>query len=157
MAHQSRLRFAQRRFGGGRGRSGIAAVELALCLPMLLVLTFGAIEICNVIYVRTLMYSVAFEGTRLATRPTTSTKAAASDSDVTTRCTTLLSQLGVQGGQAQLQVQDYVTGQSKSLSAANPQDLVTVSLTAPLSQNSISSFVVGTSMTIRAQATLIVE
>jgi Flp pilus assembly protein TadG len=140
-----------------RSRGGAAAVELALCLPMLLILTLGAIETCNVIYVRTRMYSAAYEGARLATRPTTATKAAASESDVTGRCATLLGQLGVQGGQAQVQVQDCVTLQSKSLAAANAQDLVTVSITAPLSQNAVSSFLLRGSLSISAQATLIVE
>ena len=142
---------------GRRRRPGIAAVELALCLPFLFTLTLGAIETCNLIYVRTRMYSAAYEAARVATRPTTASALAASATSVTTQCGTLLTQLGVHGATVQLQVLDCVTSQSKTLDLANPQDLVTVSITAPLGQNSITSFVLSKSMTLSAQATLIVE
>ena len=147
---------ANRRRGGPKGR-GAAAVELALCLPILLTLTLGAMETCNLIYVRTLMDSVAYEGARTATRPTTAAQTVATTTSVTNYCNSLLSQLGVQGAQVSLQVLSHSTSQSESLSAAVPQDLVTVSITAPLSQNCYSNFVLSGSMSLAAQATLIVE
>ena len=140
------------------GRLGMAAVELALCIPVLFAFALGAVETCNVVYVRTRMYSAAYEAARMATRPGTSTRTAATSTAVTDRCSTLLTQLGVRGGQVTLTVADYATSQSKSLAAANPQDLVTVSITAPLSQNAVTSaVVVSSSITLGAQATLIVE
>ena len=154
--YQGEQRRGRQRSGRARRCFGVAAVELALCLPFLITLALGAIETCNVVHVRTRMYSAAFEAARLATRPVTATKVAATDSDVTTRCSNLLSQLGVRGGQPQVAVRDS-TGVSKTLSTANAQDLVTVSITAPLAQNSITAFVLSNTMTISAQATLIVE
>lgn len=147
------------RHGLGRKRRcfGIAAVELALCLPFLLTLALGAIETCNVMHVRTRMYSAAFEAARLATRPATGAKAVATETDVTTRCSNLLTQLGVRSGQPQVAVKDYVTNQSKTLATANAQDLVTVSITASLGDNSVTSFVLSKALTLHAQATLIVE
>jgi Flp pilus assembly protein TadG len=142
---------------GPRSRLGIAAVELALCLPFLLILAMGAIEVCNVVYVRTRMYSVAYEGARVATRPTTASATAATSTAVTTLCNSLLTQLGVQGGQVTVQAYNASTGTAESLSSANPQDLVTVSISAPLSQNFITSYVIATSATINAQASLIME
>ncbi|MGD0900898.1 MAG: TadE/TadG family type IV pilus assembly protein [Thermoguttaceae bacterium] len=142
---------------GPRSRLGIAAVELALCMPFLITLALGAIEVCNVVYVRTRMYSVAYEGARVATRPTTSSATAATSTAVTTLCNSLLTQLGVQGGQVTVQAYNASTGQAESLAAANPQDRVTVSISAPLNQNLITSYVIGTSITINAQATLIME
>jgi Flp pilus assembly protein TadG len=138
-------------------RRGAAAVELALCLPFLVTLTLGAIETCNLIYVRTRMNSVAYEGARVATRPATAGATAATSTAVTSHCNSLLSQLGVQGAQVSLQVLDYSTSQSKALSAAVPQDLVTVSVSAPLNQNCITMLVLSGSTSVTARATLVVE
>jgi Flp pilus assembly protein TadG len=143
-------------------RRGIAAVELALCLPFLLILGLGAIEVCNIMYVRARMYSAAYEAARYATRPTTASTLAASSpqaasSLVTNYCTTLLGQLGVSGGTVTLQVLDDTTSQPKSITAAGPMDQVTVSVAAPLNQNYLTSYVINTSITLNASATLIVE
>jgi len=138
-------------------RRGAAAVEFALCLPFLITLILGAMETCNLIYVRTRMNSVAYEGARTATRPTTAGKAVAATTDVTNRCNNLLSQLGVTGGTVSLQVLDSSTSQPKLLSAAVPQDLVTVSVVAPLSQNCITMLVMSGSMSVTAKATLVME
>ncbi len=75
----------------------MATVELALCLPVLVSLAFGTIEICNVVYLRTRMLSAAYEACRLATRPTTSSQVAATGPQVITYCNSLLTQLGVNG------------------------------------------------------------
>jgi len=145
-----------------RGRRGIAAVELALCLPVLVVLALGAIEVCNVMYVRARMFSAAYEAARYATRPTTAATLAATNPDaasnlVTNYCSTLLGQLGVNGATPQLTVISNATSQAESITAASPLDLVTVSVSAPLSQNYITAYIINTSMTINASATLIVE
>jgi Flp pilus assembly protein TadG len=140
-----------------RSRRGAVAAEFALCLPFLLTLAWGFIETCNLCYVRTRMYSVAYEGARVATRPTTAEALSTTSSAVTTLCNSLLTQLGVSGGTVSLAVADSQTGTAKSLSVANPQDLVTVSIAAPLGQNSIISFVLSKSTTMNASATLVVE
>ena len=142
---------------GRRERRGAAAVEFALCLPFLITLIMGAMESCNLIYVRTRMNSVAYEGARTATRPTTASNAGAVTADVTNRCNSLLSQLGVTGGTVSLQVLDSGTSQPKDLSLAVPQDLVTVSVVAPLSQNCITMLVMSGSMSVTAKATLVME
>jgi Flp pilus assembly protein TadG len=135
--------------GGPAARRGVAAVELALCLPLLLALAFGMIETSNLVHLRTRMYSAAYESARLATRPTTASNTAASSTAVTSYCTTILQQLGVKGGQ--------VTLSPANLSSVVPQQLVTVTITAPLNQNSFTSLIINSSQTITAQATLVVE
>ena len=144
-------RRVERRSNAGEptARPGVAAVELALCLPLLVVLAFGMIETSNLVHLRTRMYSAAYESARLATRPTTAGKTAATSVAVTNYCTAVLNQLGVQGGVVVLQPND--------LSTVVPQQLVTVTITAPLNQNSFTSLVVNSSQTITAQATLVVE
>jgi Flp pilus assembly protein TadG len=127
----------------------MAAVELALCLPVVITLAFGTIELCNVVYVRTRMLSAAYESCRLATRPTTSSSLAATSSQVTTYCNSLLTQFGVNGA--------TVTLSPSSLTSAVPQTVVSVSITAPWSQNTVTSVVLQNAMTINASATLVCE
>ena len=132
----------------GRNRLGLAAVELALCLPVLLITALGMIETCNTLFVQARMQSAAYEAVRYATRPTTATSTAATNAQVITYAGTLLTQLGVSGG--------TVTVSPASISTANTQTLVTVTITAPLNSNTVSTFVVK-SMTITATATMIKE
>jgi Flp pilus assembly protein TadG len=139
----------RRAAGGPDARAGVAAVELALCLPLLVALAFGMIETSNLVHLRTRMYSAAYESARLATRPATAKNAAASSTAVTSYCTTVLQQLGVKGA--------IVTLSPGNLSAVVPQQMVTVTITAPLNQNSFTSLIVNSTQTITAQATLVVE
>ncbi len=130
-------------------RSGAAAVELALCLPILLTTALGMIETCNVVFVQARLQSAAFEAARLATRPTTAQAVAATASQVTTDATTLLTQLGVVGG--------TVTLSPASLASVTPGTTVTVTISAPFSSNSVTCMVLSSALKLTAQATMIVE
>jgi Flp pilus assembly protein TadG len=140
-----------RPFQAGRRpiRRGVAAVELALCLPVVLITAMGMIETSNVVYVQTRMQSVAYEGVREATRPTTSAAQAATAATVIADCNTMLAQLGVNNA--------TVTLNPSSLAALIPQQTVTVTVTAPLNKNSVVAYVLSTSMTLTASATLVCE
>jgi Flp pilus assembly protein TadG len=138
-----------RRRTSNRQRCGLAAVELALCLPVLLATALGLIETSNLVFVQSRIQSVAYEGARIATRPATATTNALTSAQVTTACNTLLAQLGVSGGQ--------ITLNPSTITGLAPQTMVTVTVTAPLSQNSVTSFVLNGSMTLSAQATMIIE
>src|SRR5580693_6028070 len=78
-------------------RRGVAAVELAVCLPILVAVGFGMIETSNVVFVKARLQSAAFESVRLATRPTTATNLAATAAQVQASSNTLLTRLGVKG------------------------------------------------------------
>jgi len=47
-------------------RSGTATIELAICLPVLLAVTFSIIDTCNYLHLQQKLTTVAFETTRLA-------------------------------------------------------------------------------------------
>ena len=130
-------------------RHGGATVELALCMPFLMALCFGMLEYNNSVMLKTRMLSAAYESCRLATRPTTSSSTAASATAVTTYCSSLLTQMGVQGATVSMSPTD--------LSAVTPQTVVTVTVTAPFGRNSLTSIVIGSSTVITASAALIVE
>jgi hypothetical protein len=48
-------------------RKGVAAVELAVCLPILFVVVFGGIETCNAIYLKQTATSAAYEAAKIST------------------------------------------------------------------------------------------
>ena len=47
---------------GRRSVSGVAAVEFAVCLPLLVTLTIGTIEACNIIQLKHDLTIAAYEG-----------------------------------------------------------------------------------------------
>lgn len=130
-------------------RRGAAAVELALCLPFLVALTFGMLEYNNMVVLRSRMVAASYEAARLATRPTTSEATAATGAAVIAYCNSLLTQLGVNGA--------TVTLSPSNLTGAAPQTQVTVSVSAPFSQNTLTSLVISSSTTMNVSSTLVVE
>lgn len=143
-----RLTAAGRQASRRRGRRGAATVELAVCLPVLLTIGLGMIEVTNLVYLQARMQSAAYEATRLATRPTTAQQLAATGTQVKTYCNSLLTQLGVNGASVSV---------SPEPSTATPGTMVTVTVTAPWSQNSPTSFVLSSVSNQSVQTTLIIE
>jgi len=52
-----------------RERSGTAAVEMAVALPLLVTLVFGAIEMANAVFLRQSLNIAAYEAAKVITRP----------------------------------------------------------------------------------------
>lgn len=52
-----------------RIRKGIAAVEMAVCLPVLMIIAMGTLETTNLISLRQRLLTVAYEAARTATAP----------------------------------------------------------------------------------------
>ncbi len=50
-------------------RQAVAAVELAVCLPLMVIFTFSSIEMCSAIYLRQTLTIAAYEGARVACHP----------------------------------------------------------------------------------------
>jgi Flp pilus assembly protein TadG len=106
-----------------QGRRGVATVELAVCLPVILLLVVGAIEGSNFIFLKQAVTSAAFESAQTMTR-VGGTKAKAEN-----RATEVLSARSI----------DQTT---ISFTPTNPDSVargeqVTVSITAPMSANSV--------------------
>ncbi len=57
----------RRRAGGRRKLAGIAVVEFAVCLPILVLVVFSSIEACNAIYLKQAATASAYEAARVAT------------------------------------------------------------------------------------------
>ncbi|MGB1814458.1 MAG: TadE family protein [Rubripirellula sp.] len=50
--------------GKGRRRSGVAAAEFAVCLPLIILLVFGSIEATSFIFLKQTLNIAAYEGIR---------------------------------------------------------------------------------------------
>jgi Flp pilus assembly protein TadG len=130
-------------------RRGLATVELALCLPMLLTFALGTTEVCNWMHVRQRALTAVYDGVRYATRPTTSGRQAATSAEVIARCQTLLDQLDINGA--------TVTVSPNDLTNIMPETQVTVTIVVPMAQNSMSAYVLNSSSNVTATATMIFE
>lgn len=114
---------------GGRKRFGAAAVECAVCLPMILALVFGTIEATNAVYLQRSLTTSAFEAGNVAA-------ALGSDANnAVIRAKAVLSCLGVNG--ATINISPWVTPDTAT------GTIITVTCSAPLSSNTPTSWCLG--------------
>ena len=99
-------------------RQGVAAVEMAVCLPVLVLLTLASIEACTMIFVQQTLETTAYEAARFAVSPT----AVAAD--------------GIVRGQQVIDDRGLVDAQI-NVDPSTPQrgDNVTATVTAPFDSN----------------------
>lgn len=126
-----------------RARRGTATVELAVCMPLLMLFICGGIEICQRIMLRQTATLTTYEGLRLAVRRYTTTEM------VKTRCETILTDRGVKNATV------LITPSSIESQVRNTP--VTISVTIPWQGNSPIRFLTGTSGQIKAQGTMVRE
>ncbi|QDV23942.1 TadE family protein [Aureliella helgolandensis] len=138
----------QRRNPRKSQRRGAAIVEMALILPVFVVLTFGSIEVCQRLYTKNSAVIAAYEACRVATRPNSDTEI------VRQQCTTLLEQQSVAG--ASIQIRNITKGRD-NLDEIETGDEIRVRLTIPWSDNTVSRYVVGDQGTFRVQAFMLRE
>lgn len=93
----------------GPAPAGLAAVELAVCLPAIVVLVFAAIESCSMIYITQALHSATYEGVRLAIQPS------ATNAQVLTRTQQILAGHGINGATITLSPTDISSGSSGQL------------------------------------------
>jgi len=122
---------------------GVASVELAFVLPVMLILVLGTIEVCQRIFLRQSAVLVAYEGARLAARSTSS------NTDITTRCQTLLTQRRIVGGTVSVTPADVLSQPTGTQ--------VQVQITVPWASNSPTRFVLQDQGTIAVDAYMLRE
>lgn len=124
-------------------RNGLASVELAFVLPVMLILVLGTIEVCQRIFLRQSAVIVAYEGARSAVRSTSS------NTDVTTRCLSMLTQRNVKGA--------VVTVTPADLLSQPPGTQIRVRVEVPWASNSPTRFVLQDQGTISVDAYMLRE
>jgi Flp pilus assembly protein TadG len=109
-------------------------VELAVCLPFLMIVVLGAIEATNAIFLQQRLTSAAYEGARMATTPGQTSAAA------TTAAQNVLTNFGISG--STITITPTVSGTTTTGTQ------VTVSVSAPLGSNTcMNPFIVGNTIT----------
>lgn len=126
-------------------RNGAAVVELAVTLPVLLMVTFGTLEVCNRLFLRQTAAVAAYEGARLAARRTIT------QDQVQTRCMSLLQGRRIVNGQV------AITPSGNGLTTLPTGGQLTVRVTIPISGNTPVSYVFSPSGSIGATAVMLRE
>ena len=115
--------FAQSSTGRrGRRRDGVAAVEFALCLPVIVLLVLGAIEASTMIFLKQSLTVAAYEGARTAVVPDAET------ADVITTCEQILADRHVSGATIDV---------TPAVEDANIGEFMQITVTAPCNDNTI--------------------
>ena len=104
-------------------RRGVAAVEFAVCLPVLAMLVFGSLEACTMIFVDQTLSIASYEGIRVAIQKD------ATSADVIRRCKDILTSRNINGAKVDLQ--------PTNVSGLSPGTDVTVTVSAPCDSNSL--------------------
>jgi Flp pilus assembly protein TadG len=117
-------------------RRGVAVVELAVCLPLMLMLTFGAIEAANAVFLKQSLVTAAYEAARAATATY------GTEDDGKKKCDEVLKVRGV--------VNPAITFSPKITSATKAGTAITVTVTAPANSNSVGPQWYMKNSTIRA-------
>ena len=143
--HISKRRVATSRktFGSRTTRSGVAAVEAALCIPLILILMLGTLEITSGLYLRESLSVCSFEACRTGTRRRSTA------ADVQARATEVLADRGVTGATVTITPSNFDT-----LGALDP---FTVEISAPTAGNSIFVFDNLANRTIQSSVTMVRE
>lgn len=108
-------------------RCGTATLELVFVLPVMLIFVLGTIEVCQRIFLRQSALLVAYEGSRLGVRSTSSSQ------DVISRCNEMLKQRRISGGGVELSPSNILE--------LNPGEQIRVRVTVPWDKNTPTRFV----------------
>lgn len=123
-------------------RAGVATVEMAIVLPVFIVLVFGSIEVCQRLHTKQSAIIAAYEACRVASRPIGDT------ATVQTQCETLLTQQGVVGATVTIVHRPYDASDGSlgsnvsGLDGISTGDEIRVRVVVPWAENVVSRYVV---------------
>ncbi len=121
---------------------GTAVVELAVCLPVLVLLLMGSLEICNFVYLKQSLSAIAYECSREAIRPSATNASVQEAAD---------------GMLSARNLSDVTVSFSQNVAQVVRGQQVTVTVSAPSSSNrvAIPRFVEG--LNVSAATTMVKE
>ncbi len=132
-----------RRSRAAKRRKAAATVEFAICLPVLITLTLGTMDLCNVIFLRETATLAAYEGARRGVGR------GRTNEDVTARIVDFLNDRNIQFDTAQV-----VTFSSPNFTDAPTLENVTTTVSLPYAGNTIIPTQLFGDLTVRASVTL---
>ena len=139
-------RSPRRRYIKSRGtpqRWGAAAVEFAVCLPVIVLVVLGSIEGASLLFLRQALVQSAYEGVKVAIRQDSV------ESDVTNIATAVTDGRRLQGVTVETTPAD--------ITSVPQGELITVRITAPVSGNTLIPGGVFTLTNVSAQAVMVKE
>ncbi len=104
-------------------RRGIAAVEFAVCLPVLVLVVFASIEACTMVFLKEALTMTAYEGSRVALTP------GMTSADVTNACQQILTARNISSA--------TISVVPNNLSTIPAGDPIAITVTAPCSANAV--------------------
>ncbi len=126
-----------------RGRNGVAACELAVCLPVIILLTFASIEASTMIFVDQALCVAGYEGVRVAIQGD------ATNDDVIARCEAILEHRQVVGATVSIEPND--------VSAVNSGEPIAITVSAPSDENAVGMPMFFWDTTLSATSTMVKE
>ena len=124
-------------------RSGVASVELAVCLPIILVLILGTLQACSMFYLKQNLAVSAYEGIRRCVEYN------ATSDQVEAACLQILQDRRVVGGTVEISPANYET--------LPRQTWITITVKAPSNSNSPLRGWVYADRSLTASATMMKE
>jgi len=131
------------RYQRGRGRRGVAVIELAVCLPIIVLLVLSTIEACSMIFLKQSLSIAAYEGARTAIIPS------ATADDVQKTCEQILADRHVAGVRVRVKPKD--------IGSLQPGDFVDVIVSAPCNANSVVRNTFYRGRRLSAKASMMIE
>ncbi len=126
-----------------RSVRGVAAAELAVCLPIVVLLVLATIEACSAMFLKQSLTVAAYEGVR------TAIEQGASATTVQAACDQILADRHIQNAK--------VTISTGNIAALNPGDFVDVTVSAPCAANSLVPAAFYRGRTLSAKASMMIE
>jgi hypothetical protein len=122
---------------------GVAAAELAVCLPVIVLLVIATIEACSAIFLKQSLTIAAYEGARTALQD------GAKVNDVQSACKRILKDRRIKGGSVQVSAGD--------IAALEPGQYIDITVTAPCGPNSVVPAAFYRGRTLTATASMMIE
>jgi Flp pilus assembly protein TadG len=130
----------------GRKRRGVATLEFAMVLPVLLILTIGTLDLCSLMFLKESVVLAAYEGARQGVgRDRT-------NADATSRVTAFLDERSVVHSGA-----GAVTISGAGFDGAETLEAVTVTVTVPADGNLLIPSQLYGGMDVTAEVTMVKE
>jgi Flp pilus assembly protein TadG len=122
---------------------GVAAAELAVCLPVVVLLVIATLEACSAIFLKQSLTVAAYEGVRTALVDGQTAGA------VQSTCNQILADRNVDGAR--------VTISPSDIGALQPGDYINVTVSAPCNVNSLVPTNFYSGRTLSSTATMMIE
>jgi hypothetical protein len=121
----------------------VAAAELAVCLPIVVLLVIATIEACSAVFLKQSLTVAAYEGIR------TALDEGATVSSVQDTCKRILAERRVQGARVRVRPAD--------IASLQPGEYVDVTVSAPAAANSVVPTTFYRGRTLSATASMMIE